>query len=223
MNVLFEDNHCIAVVKPAGMPVQGDASGDRSLLDLVGAYLKATHAKPGAAFVGLVHRLDRPVGGIVVFGKTSKGASRLSEQFRTHHVLKTYWAVVEGAPVQGEGSVIQWIRKDRATNIAEAFDTEVPDAKRAELSYRVLRSRDGMTLVEVTPLTGRSHQIRLAMRSLGCPIVGDAKYGAKKALGGTIALFAVGLTFTTPVGDAPVVLHARPEWTFFPIEDIALP
>jgi 23S rRNA pseudouridine1911/1915/1917 synthase len=216
--VLFEDNHCIAVMKPAGMPVQSDASGDASLMDAVKADLKTRHGKPGAVFLGLVHRLDRPVGGVVVFGKTSKGASRLSEQFRTHAVTKTYLAVVEGAPKEPSGSVVQWIRKDAAKNVAEAFDHEVPDAKLAELTYRTLASHDGMTLVEVTPKTGRSHQIRLAMRSLGTPIVGDVKYGAKKPLddGSGIALFATSLAFTTPVGAEPVTVTARPEWTFFP-------
>ncbi len=217
--VLFEDNHCIAVVKPAGMPVQGDASGDTSLLELVQADLKVRHNKPGEAFIGLIHRLDRPVGGVVVFGKTSKGASRLSEQFRTHRVTKTYWAVVEGVPKATEGSVTQWILKDRNTNVAEAYDHEVPGAKHAELTYRVLAEHDGMSLVEVTPKTGRSHQIRLAMRSLGTPIVGDVKYGAKKPLGDgtTIALHAVSLTFFTPVGDKPTTIRSRPDWSFFPL------
>lgn len=216
--VLFEDNHAIAVVKPAGMPVQGDKSGDVSLLDLVQQDLKKRHRKPGDAFIGLVHRLDRPVGGVVVFGKTSKGAARLSEQFRTHRVTKTYWAVVEGAPKRREGSVVQWILKDRDANVAEAFDHEVPGSKHAELSYRVLTEHDGMALVEVTPKTGRSHQIRLAMRSLGCPIVGDLKYGAGRPLGdgSGIALHAVALTFFTPVGDEPVTARSRPDWDFFP-------
>jgi 23S rRNA pseudouridine1911/1915/1917 synthase len=216
--VLFEDNHCIAVVKPAGIPVQGDKSGDKSLLELVQQDLKTRHNKPGEAFIGLVHRLDRPVGGVVIFGKTSKGASRLSEQFRTHRVTKTYWAVVEGAPKQREGSVTQWILKDRRTNVAEAFDHEVPGSKLAELTYRVLAEHGGRSLVEVTPKTGRSHQIRLAMRSLGCPIVGDVKYGAAKPLedGSSIALHAVALAFFTPVGDELMTIQSRPVWDFIP-------
>jgi 23S rRNA pseudouridine1911/1915/1917 synthase len=217
--VLHEDNHCIAVVKPAGMPVQGDKSGDPSLLDAVAEHLRVVGKKPGAAFVGLVHRLDRPVSGVVVFGKTSKGASRLSDQFRTHRVTKTYWAVVEGAPKERKGSIAQWILKDRDTNVAEAYDHEVPGSKHAELAYRVLAEHGGMTLVEVAPKTGRSHQIRLAMRSLGTPIVGDLKYGATKPLGdrSAIALHAVSLSFFSPVGDEPVTARSLPDWDFFPL------
>lgn len=216
MTVLYEDNHVIAVVKPVGMPVQGDETGDRSLLDEVREWRRTNEGKPGDAFVGLVHRLDRPVGGVVVFGKTSKGASRLSEQFRTHTVTKRYLAVVEGSPTSKKGEVRQWLRKDERTNTVEAFDAEVPESRFAELSYAVLEERDGLALVEVVPKTGRSHQIRVAMASLGCPIMGDRKYGARTDMaGGAIALFARSLTFTKPVGGEEITVTAEPEWSFF--------
>ncbi|MFH1047081.1 MAG: RNA pseudouridine synthase [Patescibacteria group bacterium] len=215
MQILFEDNHSIAVVKPAGMPVQGDLTRDRSLLDELKTFLKDKYHKPGDVYVGLVHRLDRPVGGIVIFAKTSKGAARLSAQFREHQVSKLYWAVVEGAPEKTQGQVTQWILKDKRTNQARAFDYARPGAKFAELEYRVVRTESGLSLIEIRPKTGRSHQIRLAMKTLGCPIYGDVKYGARRALGRNIALFARSLTFRTVVGDQPVTVTAQPDWPFF--------
>jgi 23S rRNA pseudouridine1911/1915/1917 synthase len=217
LKILFEDNHCVAVAKPHGLLTQSDATGDDSLLEQVRSLIKVRDSKPGNVFLGLVHRLDRPVGGVVVFGKTSKGASRLSEQFREHSVTKTYWAAVEGAPKNARGTVRQWIAKDERSNVATAYDHEVPGSKEAELSYRILAEEDGRTLVEVTPKTGRSHQIRLAMKSLGTPIVGDLKYGAKQPFldGRAIALFAVSLEFASPVGADPVLAATAPEWPFF--------
>lgn len=217
MTVLYEDNHVIAVVKPSGMPVQPDDSGDPSLMDAVKAYLKESQGKKGNVFLGLVHRLDRPTSGIVVFGKTSKGASRLSEQFRTRRVRKAYQAAVEGSPPKPEGEAVQWIRKLEGKNAAEAFDHEAPGTKRAELRYRTLASRGGVTLLEVEPKTGRTHQIRLAMKSLGCPIVGDLKYGARRPFEGgrAIALHASRLVFETPVGGKPVDLASSPGWELF--------
>ncbi|MEY4722899.1 MAG: hypothetical protein RLZZ324_412 [Candidatus Parcubacteria bacterium] len=216
-HVVFEDNHCIAVVKPHGLLTQGDATGDDSLLERVRAFIKERDAKPGNVFLGLIHRLDRPVGGIVVFAKTSKGAARLSEQFRVHSVTKTYWAAVEGAPRADHGEVKQWIVKDERANVATAHDHEVPGSKYAELSYRVLAREDGKSLIEVKPVTGRSHQIRLAMKSLGTPIVGDLKYGARAPFleGKAIALFAVSLDFASPVGGSPIKAESRPEWPLF--------
>lgn len=222
LKILFEDNHCIAVVKPHGLLTQSDATGDDSLLEQVRSLIKVRDAKPGNVFLGLVHRLDRPVGGVVVFGKTSKGASRLSEQFREHTVVKTYWAAVEGAPRTSRGVVRQWIAKDERSNVATAYEREVPGSKLAELSYRVLASEEGKTLVEVKPLTGRSHQIRLGMKALGTPIVGDLKYGARAPFmeGKAIALFAVSLDFDSPVGQIPERATARPDWPFFSSIDL---
>lgn len=210
MIILYEDNHCLVTTKPHGVPSQGDESGDASMLDRVEAYLKVTYNKPGAAFVGLVHRLDRPVGGVMIFAKTSKGASRLSEQIRTHQFQKTYWAVVEGIPKQQAGTVVEWLKKDEGKNHVTAFETEVPGTLRAELVYRVLETRGNKSLIEVIPKTGRRHQIRSAMRRLHTPIVGDLKYGAHEGLGHAIGLFAHSLTFHKPVGGDEITVTAEP-------------
>ncbi len=214
MIILFEDNHSIAVVKPAGIPVQGDKTGDLSLMDMVKADLKTRHNKPGDVFLGLVHRLDRPVGGIVLFAKTSKGATRLSEQFRLRTVEKTYLAAVEGTPEPKAGAVKHWLSKNKRTNLATYHNTEIPGSKYAELTYKTLETHDGISLVEVHPITGRSHQIRVAMKSLMTPIVGDRKYGAQKNIGREIALFAHKLSFTTAVDDKRITLEAKPNWPF---------
>ncbi len=216
MDILYEDNHCIAVVKPAGQAVQDDQSKDLSFLQALKNYLKEENDKPGEAFVGLVHRLDRPVGGVMVFAKTSKGASRLSEQFRSGRARKTYWAIVEGVPEEESGRVIQWLYKDESKNTVISYERDTPNTKKAETDYRVLGMNNGRSLVEVKPLTGRSHQIRLAMKSLGCPIVGDLKYGSKKGLGNFIALWARQLVFAKPVGGEEVTVKADPNWPLFP-------
>ena len=204
LKVVYEDNHCIAVVKPHGWLVQGGATGDLCLMDQVKAYLKEKYNKPGDVFLGLVHRLDRPVSGIVIFGKTSKGAARLSEQFRNHTVEKMYRAVVEGCPEEKEGNVVLWLKKNEATNHFTAFKKETVGALRAELHYRVLSSDGKRSEVEVIPKTGRPHQIRVSMQHLGCPIIGDKKYGAKTAFDGNIALVATGLSFNKVVGEERV-------------------
>ncbi len=215
MDILFEDNHLIAVNKPHGMLTQGDDSGDANLLDEVKKFIKERDQKPGNVFVGLLHRLDRPVGGVVLFAKTSKGASRLSDQFRTHSIEKTYWAVVEGTPKLAEGNVTQWLQKDEAKNVVTAFDHEVPNSQLAETSYKVLSLKDGKSLIEVKPKTGRPHQIRLAMVSLGTPIVGDLKYGAKTKLDHDIALFARSLSFDGPTTKERLTVTAEPTLPIF--------
>ncbi len=215
VTILYEDNHVIAVRKPHGMLTQGDDTGDTNLMDEVKAMIKERDAKPGNVFLGLVHRLDRPVGGVVVFAKTSKGASRLSEQFRARHVDKLYWAVVEGIPEKPMGDVIQWLQKDEEKNLVTIYDHEVPGSQRAELSYRVRKSVNGMSLVEVQPRTGRPHQIRVAMMSLGTPIVGDVKYGAKNKLDFNIALFARQLAFDHATTKTRIRVIAEPELAIF--------
>lgn len=211
MDILYEDNHLIAVRKPHGMLTQGDETGDVNLMDEVKAFLKQRDNKPGNVFLGLLHRLDRPVGGVVVFAKTSKGASRLSEQFRTHTIEKVYWAVVEGVPKQPAGNIVQWLVKDERTNVVTAYDHEVPGALRAETAYAVVHG----SVIEVRPKTGRPHQIRLAMASLGTPIAGDKKYGATSGLNGAIALFARMLSFDQPVTKERVTVTAEPELAIF--------
>lgn len=219
MKILYEDNHCLAVFKPHGLLTQGDETGDRSLMDEVKDFIKERDQKPGNVFLGLVHRLDRPVGGIVLFAKTSKGASRLSKQFMSREVEKKYTALVEGQPKRSDGSVIQYLRKDHQTNIVEAFDNPVPESQRAELSYHVLQKiKQGnkiFSLVEVEPLTGRSHQIRVAMSSLGTPIVGDKKYGSTIPQGGRIALAATFLAFFQPVTKERIVIQTEPDKKVF--------
>jgi len=210
MNVAYEDNHCVAVVKPHGTPTQGDKTGDPSLMDDVKAFIKERDKKPGDVFLGLVHRLDRPVGGVVLFAKTSKGASRLSEQFRTRGVEKTYLAVVEGRPAKDEGTVRQWLVKDKRTNRAHAVPEGTRDAKEAVLDWRVVGSGNGRTLIEINPKTGRSHQIRIAMATLGTPIVYDTKYGAGAGGRGAIALFANRLSFDQPVSGERITAEATP-------------
>lgn len=216
MVILYEDNHLIAVEKPHGQPTQGDDSGDLSLLDEVKEFIKERDQKPGNVFVGLLHRLDRPVGGVVLFAKTSKAASRLSDQIRRHTVEKVYLAKTEGVPNMpperqiGDGvfSLRQWLLKDEKTNTVKSFDHETPGALEAETSYKVLKP--GLeSLVEIHPKTGRPHQIRVAMSSLGAPIVGDIKYGAKTKYSGNLALQAQSLSFDHPITKERITVYAK--------------
>ena len=199
LQVLYEDNHLIAVFKPAGLLTQGDSSGDISLMDVTKAWLKDKYGKPGQVFLGLVHRLDRSVSGIVLFGKTSKGASRLSEQFRTRSVQKIYWAVVEGNVSAPRGPLVHYLGGDGSRGVTVS-ETEVPGLKKAILNYSVLKTFPSKTLLEVELGTGRKHQIRAQLGFIRHPIVGDAKYGAKTAFSeGAIALVAKRLVFHHPV------------------------
>lgn len=196
LNILYEDNHVIVVEKPAGMLVQADKTGDPCLMDEVKRYSKEKYKKPGNVFLGLVHRLDRPVGGIVLFAKTSKGASRLSEQFRERSVEKYYYAVVVGKVKEQSGRIISFLKKDKEKNTVEVFSGDTPGAKRAELFWEVVLSSAKNTLLKIKLGTGRSHQIRAQLASIGYPILGDLKYGAPKPLADkSIALFAASLSF----------------------------
>lgn len=196
IKILYEDNHLIAVYKPAGVLIQGDETGAHSLMDEVKSFIKTRDKKPGNVFLGLIHRLDQPVQGIVLFSKTSKGASRLAEQFREHKVEKVYHAAVEGVPPDIHGKLVDFLSKDRKHNKTHINARDREGAKRAELSYKVLKSDGLRSLVQVFPQTGRPHQIRAQLAAAGCPIVGDIKYGARVPLPDrSIALAATKLTF----------------------------
>jgi 23S rRNA pseudouridine1911/1915/1917 synthase len=219
--VIHEDNHLLVVFKPAGVLVQGDRSGETSLLDLARQYLKRKYDKPGNVYLGLVHRLDRNVSGVVVLARTSKAAGRLSAQFRDKTVTKTYLAVTEGAPAPPAGRLTAWLgaRADaRGRTPAGPF----PEAKEAELGYRTLDRRGGRALVEVVPVTGRRHQIRVQMALAGCPLLGDVKYGASGRLPEhRVALHAWKLALKHPVGGAALefVADPPPDWPW-PMKDI---
>ena len=182
IEILHEDNHCLAVNKPAGLLSQGDSTGDPSVVDLVSAYLKVAYAKPGNVYVGLVHRLDRPTSGVVLVARTSKAAARLSEQFRDGLVEKTYLAVSEGAWPDESGEWEDWLIKDERTNVVSTTSPSQPGARRANLAYRVLERASGRVTLELRPTTGRGHQLRVQLASRGLPIVGDRKYGATSRL-----------------------------------------
>lgn len=198
LNILYEDNHLIAVYKPAGILVQGDSSGDISLFDEVKKYLKEQYQKPGNVFLGLIHRLDRNVDGIVLFAKTSKGASRLSEQFRLHSVEKTYHAWVEGDVKNKRGTLVNFLKHDENKNKTEVFDNEMNGSDRGELAYEVIKKEGSSTLLKIRLKTGRHHQIRAQLSHIGHPIIGDKKYGSKIILPDQkLALTATSLSFDT--------------------------
>lgn len=199
LEVLFEDNHCLAVAKPAGLLMVGDETGDDSLLDLAKDYLREKYNKPGNVFLGVVHRLDRPVSGVALFARTSKAASRLSDQFRVGSVQKVYRAWVKGSPPDGTHELVDWLKKTHETNTTRVVRAGTEGAKQALLRFSVLQRSGGKSLVEVHPKTGRSHQIRVQLSSRGWPILGDLRYGGP-ACGNpqAIALHATSLTFLHP-------------------------
>lgn len=227
--VLFEDNHLLVVVKPPGIPSQEDESGDPDMLTLLKEDLKIRHNKPGNVFLGLVHRLDRPVGGAMLFAKTSKGASRLSDTVRTREFGKTYIAVVHGTPKQAQATLKHWMRKDSKRNVSDVFDRPVADAKEAVLDYAVIASSGGFSLVAVKLHTGRSHQIRAQMSAIGCPLYGDAKYGAasgqRSASHGTVALWSSSVSFPHPISKEWMTFRSIPaqqaaEWSRWQLADL---
>lgn len=208
LTVLYEDNHCLAVSKPARLLTMGDATGEPTLLDLAKDYVRERYAKPGAVFLGVVHRLDRPVSGVVLFARTSKAAARLSEQFRDRTVEKVYRAVVEGTPPEHEAVLQDWLWKDPGRNVTQVVREGTPGGQSAALVVRRLRASGGRSLVEVRPVTGRSHQIRVQLSHRGWPILGDGKYGSAVRLDSAIALHASSLTFAHPTKAEPVVVTA---------------
>jgi 23S rRNA pseudouridine1911/1915/1917 synthase len=212
LRLLYEDNHCIAVFKPAGLLTVGDRTGDVSLVDLVRDDLRHRYQKPGNVFVGVVHRLDRPVAGVVLFARTSKAAARLAEQFRTRRVTKIYQALVEGRVAAREGTLVDQLVKDRRSNVVSRATEANRAAKEGSLTFRRLQGFADSTLLEIEPRSGRSHQIRVQLAAAGHPIVGDRKYGSKRAFPDGIALRAVRLVFEHPVRKVPVCVEAAAEW-----------
>lgn len=217
MEVIYEDNHIIIVSKESGEIVQGDKTGDTPLSENVKQYIKETHAKPGNVFLGVVHRLDRPVSGLVVFAKTSKALTRLNNMFRDGDVHKTYWAIVErrekntgGYVPDGEWHQLDnWLVRNEKQNKSYAYDREKPNAKLAKLRYRMIGASERYTLLEVQLMTGRHHQIRCQLAAMGCPIKGDLKYGAKRSNpDGSISLLARRVEFVHPVSKENIIAEA---------------
>lgn len=200
LEVLHEDNHIIVVNKRVGDIVQGDKTGDRPLSDIVKEYIKIKYNKPGEVFLGVVHRLDRPTSGIVVFARTSKALSRLNDLFRNRDTKKTYWAVVTQQPLSESGLLKHYLVRNEKSNTSKAHLREVPNSKEAILEYRVIKKLDRYWVLEIDLHTGRHHQIRAQLSAIGCPIKGDLKYGASRSNpDGGIHLHARKLSFIHPV------------------------
>lgn len=209
MEVIYEDNHLIAVDKTCSEIVQGDKTGDTPLSDLLKAWLKEKYCKPGNVFVGVAHRLDRPVSGVVLFAKTSKALSRLNEMFRTGAVKKTYWAIVKKCPPAEEGELVHWLARNEKQNKSYTYDVERPGAKQAILHYKLIAHSDKYYLLEIDLKTGRHHQIRCQLAKMGCPIKGDLKYGFDRSnKDGGISLHARSAEFIHPVSGQPVRIEA---------------
>ena len=226
LDILFEDNHCLAINKPAGWPTTHFEGREETVDRLVKAYLKEKYAKPGEVFLGVVHRLDKPVSGVLLFARTSKAAARLSQQFRDGAIEKVYWAVVEGdfsrlaargaqRPERGErgngiaGTLEDWLLKDDAAGRIVTVPGTTPGARHALLHYEKRAEHGGLTLLELRPQTGRKHQLRVQLASRGLPIFGDKKYGSKHRFGHAIALHARSLTFLHPTRMEPITLKAE--------------
>ena len=209
MTVVYEDNHIIVVNKTASEIVQADKTGDTPLSETVQQYLEEKYQKPGNVFIGVTHRLDRPVSGLVIFAKTSKALTRLNEMFRTSEVKKTYWAVVKNAPKEPEGELVHYLARNEKQNKSFAYDKEVPNSKKAILNYRLIGHSENYYLLEVDLKTGRHHQIRCQLAKMGCPIKGDLKYGAPRSNpDGSICLHARKVRFIHPVSKELIELEA---------------
>ena len=207
MQVLYEDNHIIIVYKQSGERVQGDKTGDKPLSETIKEWIKEKYAKPGNVFLGVVHRLDRPVSGIVVFAKTSKALSRLNNMFRNGEVRKTYWAMVQTAPNMPEATLTNWLVRNEKQNKSYVYNNEMPNAKQAILKYKTIGQTEHYTLLEVNLLTGRHHQIRCQLAAIGCPIKGDLKYGARRSNpDGSISLLSHKVEFIHPVSKQKIVV-----------------
>lgn len=199
LTILHEDNHIIVVMKPQGLPSCGDESGDDNMLDQVRRYVKEKYNKPGNVYIGLIHRLDRPTGGIMVFAKTSKAASRLAEQMRSGDFEKKYLAVLVGVPKEAQGTLVNYLKKNPVNNMVYICTQTTDGAKLASLDYKVLEEKGGYCLAEIKLHTGRTHQIRVQMAGISHPVYGDMRYGGESAKKGNLALWAYSLSFTHPV------------------------
>jgi 23S rRNA pseudouridine1911/1915/1917 synthase len=209
MKIIYEDNHIIAVNKTSSEIVQGDKTGDIPLSETVKQWLKEKYSKPGNVFVGVVHRLDRPVSGLVLFAKTGKALTRLNEMFREGKVKKTYWAIVKNPPPQPEGELVHYLIRNEKQNKSYAYDTEKPDAKKAVLSYQLIARSDHYYLLEIDLKTGRHHQIRCQLAKIGCPVKGDLKYGFDRSnKDGGISLHARKARFIHPVSKEEIEIVA---------------
>ena len=210
IDVLYEDNHLLVVNKKAGIPVQGDSSGDPALTDLVKDYLREKYQKPGNIFAGLPHRLDRPVSGVVIICKTSKSLSRMTEAFRKKEVQKTYYAIVAHKPRSENETLVHWLKKDQAANKVQVYLTEKPGSLKSELNYEVSAVNGNYYLLKIVPLTGRPHQIRAQLSKISCPVEGDLKYGSENpAPGMSIYLHARSVLFLHPVKKESVKITAQ--------------
>jgi len=207
LEILYEDNHLIAINKKSGDIVQGDKTGDAPLSDFVKAYIKKKYDKPGEVFLGTIHRLDRPTSGVVLYARTSKALSRMNEQFRNKEVQKTYWAVVNNAPPNTSGTLDNFLQKNEKQN--KSFVTKGEEGKHAVLDYKLLKKLDNFYHLEIKPKTGRHHQIRVQLANIGCIIKGDLKYGAKRSnKDASINLLAQKLEFTHPVKKEAITIVA---------------
>lgn len=205
MRPLYEDNHIIIVYKEVGEIVQGDKTGDKPLSETVKEWIKAKYNKPGNVFLAVVHRLDRPVAGLVIFGRTSKATSRLNKMFRDGDVHKTYWAIVQGCPKEPQAELVNWIVRNEKMNKSFAYDREVPNSKKAILTYKLIGKGDNYSLLEINLKTGRHHQIRCQLSHIGLPIKGDLKYGARRSNpDGGISLISHKVEFVHPVSHKPI-------------------
>lgn len=211
LNILFEDNHLLVINKRVGDLVQGDQTGDPSLVDIIKEYIKVKYDKPGAVFLGVVHRLDRPTSGVVVFAKTSKALTRLNETFKNRETQKTYWAIVKNRPPQVQDTLLHYIKRNPKNNTSKAHIHEVPDSKKASLEYKIIKELTSYFALEVDLHTGRHHQIRAQLAAIGCPIKGDLKYGFDRSNpDGGIHLHARQLVLVHPVTKENMVFTAPP-------------
>ena len=209
LDILFEDNHLIIINKKPGDIVQKDKTNDISLLEIVKEYLKRKYNKPGNVYLGLIHRIDRPTSGLVMFAKTSKALSRMNNMLKGKMIVKTYWAITKNKPEKKSSQLVHWLKKNEKKNKSTHFSRETKNAKKAILDYRIIKELENYFLLEIIMRSGRHHQIRCQLQAIGCPIKGDLKYGAKRSNSdGSIDLHAKHLKFIHPVTKKEVNLNA---------------